>query len=281
MTANATVHDADIQLRCLSVSENVAIVRELLEGVGDALRLQRTLLNDVKTAASEACNNVVLHAYEEDTPGPLEFDVTVSPRTLELDVRDEGRGMAPTPGASDDLISGLGLTMINSFADTAELIQRSGRGMQMRMAFTVPALATSVRHMALTGGEAPTELTQGDVTLAVVHGPLVGPVLVRVVAMMAVRARFTIDRLSDAQLLGGLVAARAAQAAAADRLMVAFETAPRELELRLGPLRPGGASQLLGGPDGLEPLIGRLVDDLRVLPSHRGELLVARMTDQP
>ena len=44
-------------------------MRQALTGLGDAYDLDPDLLGDIKTAVTEACNNVVLHAYEEDEDG--------------------------------------------------------------------------------------------------------------------------------------------------------------------------------------------------------------------
>jgi anti-sigma regulatory factor (Ser/Thr protein kinase) len=270
---------ADIQLRCASTSENVAIVRELLEGVGDALLLERGLRDDIKTAASEACNNVVMHAYG-DAAGPMEIHVTVDARSLEVVVRDEGDGISARPGPHDDTMPGIGLAVIQSFADTMELNERAGTGIEVRMRFAIVGSPMPLHEASVPFVDFPDGPRHRDVMLSVVGGPLVGPVLARVLAMMAVQARFTLDRLSDAQLVGDLVAARVSAVVARGRVEVAFEIAPRELELRVGPLRSGAGSQLLGPAGGLEPVIGRLVDELDVLAGPSGELLVARMTDQ-
>ena len=46
-------------------------------------------------------------------------------------------------------------------------------------------------------------------TVSIVAGPLVGPVLRRVVGMLAARADLPLDRLDDAVLVADLIAARA------------------------------------------------------------------------
>src|SRR5436190_24378544 len=51
-------------------AENVALVRRALSGVVDVLELGESRLLDINAAVSEACNNVVVHAYG-DAEGPL------------------------------------------------------------------------------------------------------------------------------------------------------------------------------------------------------------------
>src|SRR5436305_15224913 len=86
----------DMRIVLTNRAENVAIVRQALTGIADAMALEDGLLSDIKTAVSEACNNVVLHAYD-GREGPPE--VYVCPADDELDgmVRDEGQGIRPTP----------------------------------------------------------------------------------------------------------------------------------------------------------------------------------------
>ncbi|HKG17527.1 MAG TPA: ATP-binding protein, partial [Solirubrobacteraceae bacterium] len=71
--------------------ENVALVRQALTGLGGALRLEGAVLADVKTAVSEACNNVVVHAYGGE-PGPMEVYVRPHGDELVVVVRDDGEG---------------------------------------------------------------------------------------------------------------------------------------------------------------------------------------------
>ena len=55
--------------------------------MGEAVGLSPLRVADLKTVVSEACNNVVLHAYEGE-PGPLE--VTAEPRDGELEIQVAG-----------------------------------------------------------------------------------------------------------------------------------------------------------------------------------------------
>jgi serine/threonine-protein kinase RsbW len=65
---------AEIPNVCLSLPnrpENVLVVRQALTGVAGAIGLDAVETNDLNTAVTEACNNVVMHAYGGDE-GPLE-----------------------------------------------------------------------------------------------------------------------------------------------------------------------------------------------------------------
>src|SRR5476651_248199 len=90
--------------------ENVALVRAVLSGLADTVDFGDAL-DDVKAAVSEACNNVVVHAYGDDE-GPLEVDIRLSKGQLEVVVRDEGFGASPRvaePAPDSNPIPGRGL----------------------------------------------------------------------------------------------------------------------------------------------------------------------------
>ena len=61
--------------------EGVAVVRQALAGMADALDFDAAVLADMKMAVSEACTNVVVHAYD-DGEGLLEVDMRADDATL-------------------------------------------------------------------------------------------------------------------------------------------------------------------------------------------------------
>ena len=67
-----------VRLRLSSRPENVLIVRQALRGLSEALGLDEIELNDISTAVTEACNNVVSHAYGELEGGVLEVQIDAS-----------------------------------------------------------------------------------------------------------------------------------------------------------------------------------------------------------
>jgi anti-sigma regulatory factor (Ser/Thr protein kinase) len=127
-------HDApDLELSIPARAENVAVVRHMLGGVGDVMGLDPEVLDDIRLAVSEACANVVVHAYP-DNEGLLVVRVFVSDDTVEVTVRDRGSGMAPR---TDSPGLGVGLPLIASLSRTLELSAPPGRGTEVRMAFDV------------------------------------------------------------------------------------------------------------------------------------------------
>jgi serine/threonine-protein kinase RsbW len=111
-----------------------------------------------------------------------------------------------------------------------------------------------------------------DTEVAVAAGPLVGPVLRRVVGMLAARADLPLDRLDDAVLVADVVASRATSFAP-EAVHVRLQPGERTLWLRVGPLQPGGAKALLGDsavPD-LGSVILKLADEVHVDTEDAGQ----------
>jgi serine/threonine-protein kinase RsbW len=130
---NATA--PDVRMTMPARPEGVAVVRQALAGMADALDFDATVLADMKMAVSEACTNVVVHAYD-DTDGVLEVDMLADENSLTIRVRDYGSGLQPHAQPSRDVPAlGLGLPLIAALSDAFELHGSSGRGTEVRMTF--------------------------------------------------------------------------------------------------------------------------------------------------
>ena len=77
----------------------------------------------MRLAVTEACTNVVRHAYADGEPGPVEILIRPEGDTLEVVVSDHGRGIGPSP---DTAGPGLGLPLIAALADSLEIEQAPG-----------------------------------------------------------------------------------------------------------------------------------------------------------
>jgi serine/threonine-protein kinase RsbW len=265
--------------------ENVLIVRQALNGVAACFALNAIESNDLNTAVTEACNNVVMHAYGEEGEGTLEVDVCALSDAVAVVVRDHGRGMAPgARGDEDREQDGMGLAVIDALARHVTLAQTPGGGTELRMELDAPD-ATSLEPIdgeplqtfaaAHTGPENAVELRLAPNAMA-------RAVLPRVLSALAARAYFTTDRISDVQLVADVLAANAGESISGTHLDVGVTVMPRKLELRIGPLLAGrGESLMTAAADGSAPVIERLTDSQRVAaePADSGETLELRLAD--
>ena len=102
---------------------------------------------------------------------------------------------------------------------------------------------------------------RNEATVSVRRGSLVGPILSRVVGMLAARADAPVDRLDDVLLVSDAIAAHGPAHSGADGVLrVTVQTAEQELRLRVGPLAPDGANALLASAE--LPGVGNIVEQV-------------------
>jgi anti-sigma regulatory factor (Ser/Thr protein kinase) len=134
-SASEEVNDTpDLELKLPARAENVAVVRHAFGGFAEALSVDEQTLADIKLAITEACTNVVIHAYDDDENGSLEVDASIDDRRLTVVIRDEGRGIVPRP---DSPGLGLGLPLIATLAESLELGKDDADRTEVRMTFAL------------------------------------------------------------------------------------------------------------------------------------------------
>jgi anti-sigma regulatory factor (Ser/Thr protein kinase) len=90
------------------------------------------LLADIRLAVTEACANVVVHAYDAGQAGELTVEADVSEGRLTVEVSDTGRGLAatsPNPGL------GQGLSLIAALTDEFVIRSANRDGVAMVLRF--------------------------------------------------------------------------------------------------------------------------------------------------
>jgi hypothetical protein len=122
-----------------------------------------------------------------------------------------------------------------------------------------------------------------EATVRVRSGPLVAPVLGRIVGMLAARAQCPIDRLDDAMLLTDAVAAHAARYVSDEHVVVTVATDDDGLELRVEELGPGNARRMVDDGDlpGVGNVFERIADEIRPAAGAEGDELVLRLRFRP
>jgi len=274
----------NVRLRLGNRAENVLLVRQALSGLAEAVALDPVALNDVSTAVTEASNNVVLHAYEGEE-GPLEVELTVVPGGLDAVVRDHGVGIRPGVKDAEEISGGIGLPVIQALSETVEFRDLPTGGTEVAMHFEAAAGNAPVQTAAEEGAtlEAIDHGTPGDVTLMAV-GPtsVARGVVPRVLSTLAARAYFSTDRISDTQMLADALVAHTDGQVLSGHLAMGVSVAPRNLEIKVGPLRAGRGDAIFGDAaiDGLGPVLERLTDGHTVSPAGSAEILDLRLAQR-
>jgi serine/threonine-protein kinase RsbW len=271
----------NVRLQLASTPENVVLVREMLSGVAEALAVGESELNDIRTAVTEACNNVVLHAYQ-DKPGPMEIDVHATTTELRVRVRDHGSGIGERHDEADSHLYGIGLHVIQTLAHSASFEETAGGGTEVCMGFAVANMGTLGR--CSREQEIPDfafAQTPSTTTVSIAPIGLARSVLPRLVSALAARAHFSTDRISDTQLLADALVAHVQAALSGDQLNVGVNVEPRTIELHIAPLRVGRAQRLIGASelDGLGRVIEKLTDRRRVVTIGAYETLTLGLID--
>ena len=124
----------EVRLTMPARAEGVGVVRQALAGMADALAFNAAVVADMKMAVTEACTNVVVHAYDGDE-GTLEVEMLADDTSLTIVVRDWGTGIQPRPHRREAPALGLGLPLIAALSDSFELRGSTNSGAEVRMTF--------------------------------------------------------------------------------------------------------------------------------------------------
>ncbi len=253
----------------------------MLAGVAEPLAFDSELLDDLRTAVSEACNNVVLHAYDGE-PGPLEVALEVEDSDVEVIVSDRGSGIQQIAAAATDRM-GVGLAVISALADRAEFLSSPDGGTEVRMSFTARGVgAPLAAHPTVGEPELWPQALDGDVVVKLTPVALLAAVLGRVTRALAAAARFSLDRFSDVYLVTDAIAAHAQTATSRSWIGFAIAVSNRRLEIVIGPFRGGTGELLVADERSKRPdsPLATLADELTVEPAGESEMMRIVLVDQ-
>ena len=132
---SADASAAEFARRVPAVAAQIGDIRRAVLALADARGAAKAAQADIALAVSEACTNVVLHAYlGHPQPGPLTAEAYHDNRKLVVVITDEGSGMAPrhdSPGL------GLGLPLITRLAERVDVSRSTPTGTEVRMTFVL------------------------------------------------------------------------------------------------------------------------------------------------
>jgi anti-sigma regulatory factor (Ser/Thr protein kinase) len=272
----------NVRLELLSRPENPLLVREMLAGLAEAVELNERDLHDIRSAVSEACNNVVQHAYPE-AEGPLEVDVSVGEARLDVVVRDRGCGVRPLISSARDSRFGLGIPLIQALAERVQFSGAMGEGTEVKMTFAT----AGVREFGISDQKglrshvtAATEQA-GTVLITLTPALLARTILAHLLSALSARAHLPTERISDSRSLADALAGCAPAPDGQDRVNVAIALMPRKLSLRLGPLRADRARELISHPTLIRvaPVLESIAGDRRAADPKRPQILTLTLAE--
>lgn len=266
-----------LQIMLPAKSENVAIIRHALAGLAEEIGMDEPGLADLKTVVTEACMNVVLHAYEGE-PGPLNVEAAADSSGLTVAVRDEGVGIRPQADTDRNSLR-LGLSLIAALSSSFSISGGIDQGTEIMM--RVPLHGGGADGKDGTAAIKP--LSSDRTELVIDRSELLGPVLARVVGALAARRDLSVDRVSDAVLITDAIASAAPRQFSDGRVRLGLDEVAGGIDLRLGPMETGAAGRIredLEVPD-VGGSLEALADELTVEESGDGEYLVIRFAAAP
>lgn len=124
-----------MMLKVSAISENEALLRTCVAAFMLPNDPTVEVINDVKTAVSEAVTNSVVHAYPYGD-GEITLICEMDDNYIKIEVRDDGVGIENVRQAvepffttkAEDERSGLGFTVIKSFMDEVDIVSEPGVG---------------------------------------------------------------------------------------------------------------------------------------------------------
>ena len=129
-----------IKVEFPSHSSNEGFARAAVSAFASQLDPTLEELGDLRTAVSEALTNAIVHAYP-DSIGRILLRLRIpEENTLEITVRDWGRGiedvekaMRPLYTTGGEERSGMGFTIMDSFTDKLRVRSQPGKGTSVTM----------------------------------------------------------------------------------------------------------------------------------------------------
>ena len=254
---------ADVTLVVPAVPDSIAVIRQTVSGICEALGADARTVGDIKLAATEACTNVVLHAYAQrqrrhDRAGR---------------VRDRGgaavaraRPRCRNDACADGRGPGLGLPLIAALTSTLTIVEPDEGGTEVSMTFALR-------------DEPVRSVSEEEYRAAIACGPLLPRVLDRLLGALAAApiSRSTASTTSRSWATPSAPLRR--ESVANSRLQVIAKPREGGLALTFGPFVAGGAARVrrAGGLPGGGDLFSSVAKQVEVETDGEAELLTLQI----
>lgn len=124
-----SAYPQQFQLRLLSQSENLELIRDFVARVATRAGFNETDVNKIELAVDEACANVIKHAYQHDAAHqPLELLIEIDLQKFTVLIMDQGVGfdvrkikpVNMNEYLAEMRIGGLGIYLIKTLMDEVD-----------------------------------------------------------------------------------------------------------------------------------------------------------------
>ncbi len=141
-----------MKVEFLSRSNNESFARVVVAAFASQLDPTLEELSDIKTAVSEAVTNAIIHGYEYGE-GTIVIESTISGNTIEIIVKDRGKGIDNLEEAMEPFFtskpnlerSGMGFTVMETFMDSLIVESTNGEGTVVTMTKRIKAISDEER----------------------------------------------------------------------------------------------------------------------------------------
>lgn len=117
LPANST----HLKMQVQGSSETLSLIRRVIVASVQHLKLSNAVLNDIKLATTEACTNVIKHAYKFDESMSFELEIKTSNDVFAVEVFYEDPEFVPenipVPDLNEIKEGGLGVFIIRNIMD--------------------------------------------------------------------------------------------------------------------------------------------------------------------
>ncbi len=254
---------------------NVALVRHAIAGIAADGGMDEERLADLKTVVTEACMNVVVHAYPVGT-GLMRIEVSPEDDSLLITVSDSGAGIRPSVDLEENGTSlKLGFSLISRLCSSFAISGGLDRGTTVTM--RLPMSGEESRPIAAAGEES--ENLPGEMRIVTSRPELLTSTLSRAVSAFGSRRELSIDQISDAMLLADAISAGVPAVFEGEEPGLSISDGEGGIDLRIGPLTEAGAAHLREGLTlpGIGGSIESIADEVRTEKLDGGEYVVYRI----
>lgn len=127
-----------INLSLPSKPEYVSIARLTASYIANQMGFDVEIIEDIKLAVGEACNNAIIHSGSDETYKIEFLNLT---NELKIEIRDHGKGFSmdnyKKPNADELQENGLGIFIIKSLMDHVDIESFEGKGTKIIMSKTI------------------------------------------------------------------------------------------------------------------------------------------------